>query len=133
MNKKILIAAIAIVIIAIIAFAFLKTDFKQEETEEASQQKKEEEPFSALDESVRSMIEELKPTCFDFLRGDLSGDPNFDCPGFDNPINKNLCFYCYAVKNENSELCEKIENDYAFKVICQRATGVSIEEAIVNQ
>lgn len=135
MNKKILIIiiAIVIVIIAVVAISsFSKPDLKGEETNEPIPQRNEEVTSDDLEELMESTIKDLESTCADFLKGDLSGDPNFDCPGFDNPINRDLCFYCYAVKNQTVELCGKITNEPAFKILCQRATGASVDE-IINQ
>ena len=133
MSQKTLIGIIAIVIIiaVIVAIYFSKFGSKQQETQESVQPEKEI-TLEDLDESIKSIIEEFKPTCIDFLAGELSGDPNADCPGFDNPINKNLCFYCFATKNQNPTLCEKIDADSGFKIVCQRATGSSIEEIIAQ-
>jgi|GEM_PF-5489680 len=131
MNKKILTLIIAVVIIAVIlVISFFKFNpEKKEINEPVSQENKEAEPAD-LDESIKSAIEDLESVCADFLKGDLSGNPNFDCPEFDKPINQDLCFYCYAVKNQRAELCESIINEPGFKIICQRATGASIEEII---
>lgn len=135
MNKKILILAVAMVIViaAVSAIYFSsKPDLKEEEKSEPVLQENEEVTLSDLEESINSMIQDLESTCADFLKGDLSGDPGFDCPGFDNPINRDLCFYCYAVKNQAAGLCDKIINEPGLKIICQRATGASVDE-IINQ
>ncbi|MCX6764588.1 MAG: hypothetical protein NTU58_02670 [Candidatus Nealsonbacteria bacterium] len=136
MNKKILIGIIAVVIVAVVIIAviittsFLKPSSKKQETNEPVQQKNEEIDSAALDESIKSTIESLKLTCADFLKGDLSGNPDSDCPGFDKSINKSLCLYCYAVKNQTPDLCGKIDNESALRTICQRATGTPIDEII---
>jgi len=132
MNKKILIGIIAILIITavIIAIYFSRSDSKKQETDEPVQQENEEMTLTDLDELVESTIESLKSTCADFLKGDLSGDPDSDCPGFENPVNKNLCYYCFTVKNQTPALCEKIDNESALRSICQRATGTPIDEII---
>jgi len=140
MNKKILIGIIIAVIIAVIAMVyFLNSGSKEQEINEPVPQinepvpqKNEEITLTDLDELIKSKIESLKLTCADFLKGDLSGNPDFDCPGFDKSINKNLCLYCYATKNQIPDLCEKIDNESALKGICQRATGIPINE-IINQ
>ena len=110
----------------------IKPDLREQKINESVPQEKKEVSPTDLEELIKSTIEDLELTCADFLKGDLSGDPDLDCPGFDNPINKDLCFYCYAVKNQTTELCEKIINEPALKIVCQRATGVSIDE-IINQ
>ena len=131
MNKKILIGIIAVVIMAVIIMVyFLKPSFKKQEINESVQQKNKEITLTDLDESIKSTIENLKSTCADFLKGELSGDPDSDCPGFDRPINKNLCFYCYAIKNQTPDLCGKIDNESALRTICRRATGTPINEII---
>jgi hypothetical protein len=135
MNKKILIGIIAVVIVVviiavIIMIYFLKPSPKKQEIKEPVQQKNEEIDLTALDESIKSTIESLKLTCADFLKGDLSGDPDSDCPGFDKSINKSLCLYCYAVKNQTPDLCKKIDNESALRAVCQRATGTPIDEII---
>ena len=129
MSKNTLIGIIVIIIAIIVVVSFSKSKPK-EETQGSVQQEKEEITPATLDESMKSTIEKLKPTCSDFLVGDLSGDPYADCPGFENPINKNLCFYCYATKNQNPTLCETIDNDSGFKIVCQRATGSSVDEIL---
>lgn len=134
MSQKTLIGIIAIVIIiaVIVVISFSKFSPKQQETKESVQPETKEITLEDLDESMKSMIEKLEPTCVDFLAGELSGDADLDCPGFDNPVNKNLCFYCFAAKNQNPTLCEKIDDDSGFKIVCQRATGSSIEEIIAQ-
>jgi hypothetical protein len=130
MSQKILIGIIAILIIiaVIIVVSFSKSNQKKQETNESVQQKAKEITPATVDESIKSLIEKFKLTCADFLAGDLSGDPDVDCPGFENPVNKNLCYYCFATKNQSSVLCGKIDNDSGFKIVCQRATGSSIDE-----
>jgi len=134
MSKKTLIGIIAIfVIIAVIVVtSSSKSNPKKEETNEPVQPKTEEITPVTLDESIKSLIEKFKLTCADFLAGDLSGDPDADCPGFENPVVKNQCYYCFATKNQNPALCGKIDDDSGFKIVCQRATGSSIDE-IINQ
>jgi hypothetical protein len=129
MNKKILIA-VAVAIAGIIAAVFLlKLKPEQQKPEEnVPQKEKTEVTPESLDESIKSTIEELKPTCVDFLAGDISSEA--DCPGFDKLINQGLCYYCFAVKNQNAKLCEKINETSGFKMVCQKATGSSIEEII---
>lgn len=134
MSKKILIG-ILIIIMVIVVISFSKYNPKKQETNESVQQKnKEITPATpaSVDESIKSLIEKFKLTCADFLTGDLSGNPDADCPGFENPVNKNLCYYCYATKNQSAALCGKIDEDSGFKIVCQRATGSSIDE-ILNQ
>jgi hypothetical protein len=109
-----------------------KSNPKKEETNESVQQKTEEITPATVDESIKSLIEKFKLTCADFLAGDLQGDADADCPGFENPFIKNQCYYCFATKNQNPALCGKIDDDSGFKVVCQRATGSSIDE-IINQ
>lgn len=134
MSKKTLIGIIAIVAIiaVIVVISFSKYNPKNQETSQSVQQKKEEITPATVDESIKSLIEKFKVTCAGFLTGDLQGDPDADCPGFENPVNKNLCYYCYAAKNQNPALCGKIDADSGFKPVCQRATGSSIDE-IINQ
>jgi len=129
MSKKILIGTIAIfaIIAVIVVTSSSKSNPKKEETNEPVQPKTEEITPATLDESIKSLIEKFKPTCTDFLAGDLSGDPDADCPGFENPVIKDQCYYCFAAKNQNSALCGKID-DLGFKTVCQRATGSSIDE-----
>jgi len=130
MSKNTLIGIIVIIVAIIVVVSFTKSKPKEEETQGSVQQKKEETTPAALDESMKSTIEKFKPICTDFLAGDLSGDPYADCPGFENPFNKNLCFYCFAAKNQNPTLCEVIDNDSGFKIVCQRATGSSVDEIL---
>lgn len=134
MSQKILtgIITILIIIAVIVVISSSKSNPNKEETEESVQQKTKEITPASLDESIQSLIEKFKLTCVDFLAGDLSGDPDADCPGFENPVNKNLCYYCFATKNQNPALCGKIDDDSGFKIVCQRATGSSIDE-IINQ
>lgn len=134
MSKKILIGAIIILIVAaiVIAVSFLRPSSKEQGTNEAGQQGNGEADQAALDKSIESMVEKLKTTCAEFLVGDLSGDPDSDCPGFDKSINRSLCLYCYAVKNQNPNLCAQINNDPALRAICQKALGVPIDN-VVNQ
>jgi len=134
MSQKILIGIITILIIiaVIIMISFSKSNQKKQETNESVQQKTNEITPATVDESIKSLIEKFKLTCVDFLAGDLSGNPDADCPGFENPVNKNLCYYCFATKNQSAALCGKIDADSGFKVVCQRATGSSIDE-IMNQ
>ena len=138
-KKLIGIIVIFVIIAVIVIISSSKSNPKKEETNESIQEKNNEITPPAkeitpadLDESIKSMIEKFKPTCADFLAGDLSGDPDADCSGFENPINKNLCYYCFATKNQKSALCGKIDKDSGFKIVCQRATGSSIDE-IINQ
>ncbi len=130
MSKKILIGVIATVVIAavIIAILFIKSGLKKQGTNESAQQNNEEVARADLDKSIDSTIEKLKTTCADFLKGDLSGDPDSDCPGFDKPINRSLCLYCYATKNQSPSLCGEINNDPALRAICQKATGAPIDD-----
>lgn len=132
MSKKILIGIIAVLIIiaVIVGIYFLTSNPKKEETNESAQPETGEITPVAMDESVKSMIEDLKVTCADFLKGDLSGDPDLDCPGFEKSINRSLCLYCYATKNQDPSLCGKINNEPALRAICQRATGTPINEII---
>jgi len=134
MSQKILVGIIAILIITavIVVVSFSKSNPKKEETNEPATQKNNEITPATVDESIKSLIEKFKLTCIDFLAGDLRGDADVDCPGFENPVNKNLCYYCFATKNQTPVLCGKIDDDSGFKVICQRATGSSIDE-IINQ
>lgn len=129
MAKKILIAVAAILIIAIVIFAvsLYKPNSGKNETSGPNQQKSNDAAKADLNKSIDAMAESLKATCADFLKGDLSGDPNSDCPGFDKSIDQSLCFYCYAIKNQNSDLCGKINNEIALRSICQKVTGLPID------
>ena len=135
MEQKKLIGIMAIlIIIAVIVAVSLSNKSKpeQEETKESGQEVKKEATPESVDELMKSLIEEFKTTCATFLAGELSGDPDADCPGFENPLIKNQCYYCFATKNQNPALCGKIDDDPGFKAVCQRATGSSIDE-IINQ
>ena len=133
MSQKILIGIIAILIIiaVIVVISFSKSNPEKKETSESAQKKATEITPATLDESIKSLIEKFKLTCADFLAGDLRGDADADCPGFENPFIKDQCYYCFATKNQNPALCGKI-NDPGFKIVCQRATGSSFDE-IINQ
>ena len=133
MSKKISIGIIAIlIIIAVIVVIFIsKSNIKKQELNQSGQQENEA-ALVAADESIKLMIENLKVTCVDFLVEDLSGDIDANCSRLEEPINKNLCFYCFATKNQTPNLCEKVDSDSALKIICQRATGTVIDE-IINQ
>jgi uncharacterized protein (UPF0305 family) len=138
MNKKILIGIMVVVIVAVIfgIYFFLFNPKKQETNEPVPQinesvaQKNKESTLTDLDESTKAMVESLKLTCADFLKGDLSGNPASDCPGFSKQINKDLCFYCYAVKNQNSELCARIDDESALSSLCKIANGTPFEDII---
>jgi len=132
-QKKIIGIIVVLIIAAVVVNIFSsKSNPKKQETNEPVQQETEEITPESLDESMKSLIEKFKITCADFLAGDLSGDPDADCPGFENPLIKNQCYYCFATKNQNPGLCGKIDDDSGFKIVCQRATGSSIDE-IINQ
>lgn len=128
MAKKILIGIIiALVIIGIIlAVYFLKPKSPQETPKQ--EEKKEEVTPESLDESIKSTIETLKPTCADFLAGDISGED--DCQGFDRLVNQDLCYYCFAAKKQDAELCKKISEYSGFKMVCEKVTGSTIDQII---
>lgn len=105
--------------IAIIASRTPKSENGQPINENVSQ--------ADLDKSMDSAIEGLKATCADFLKGDLSGDPKTDCPGFDQSINVSLCYYCYATRDMNGSLCGQINNDVALRSLCQKANGLPVD------
>lgn len=126
MNKKILIGvAVALVIIAAAILSFKSP--KNQKTGENGQPANNEVAQAELDKSMASTIESLKSTCADFLKGDLSGDPESDCPGFDKSVNRSLCLYCYATRDQNSSMCGQINNDVALRSLCQKATGIPID------
>lgn len=131
MNKKILIGIIvgAVIIAVISVISFSKS---KQGTNGSNQQGNEDVTKDELDESIKASIEGLKSTCDDFLKGDLSGDPKSDCPGFDKSINQSLCLYCYAVKNQAPELCGQINNEPGLRTICQGALGIPIDN-LTNQ
>jgi hypothetical protein len=124
MSKKSLIGIITIVaLIAIIIFVLVsKTNEGGNNNEENQTNGNQEEEVTqeSLDASITSTIEQLKSTCSDFLAGDISDESI--CPAFDSAINQNICHYCFAVKNQNPSLCNKI-SDSAFNLICQKATS----------
>ena len=137
MSQKTLIGIIAtlIIIAVIVVVSSSKSNPKKQETSESVQNENNEIPPVTLDESIKALddlIEKLKLDCVGFLVGDLSGDPDADCPGFENPVNKNKCYYCFATKNQNPGLCGKIDDNSGFKIVCKRATGSSVDE-IMNQ
>lgn len=126
MNKKTLIggAVALLVLVAILVFYFKPTSPKQEvNNNNNAQQEVKEVTQEDLDTSIMASIESLKKTCDDFLKGELSGNPDSDCPGFDELINKDLCFYCYSTKNQDQKSCDKIKFNMAFKTLCQKAIG----------
>jgi hypothetical protein len=131
MSKKSLMGIIAaIAIIAVILVLFLS---KLNHEQSAENNQEEQEPVvtkESLDESMKSTIEELKPTCEAFLAGDINGIDS--CSEFDKEANRGLCYYCFAVKNQDSSLCEKIIQTSPFKMICKRATGSTIDDIIGN-
>lgn len=131
MNKKILILIIVAVVIAIIvAFSFLKPGSEEQETKDLVPEEKKEVTMSELEESIKSTIQELGLTCADFLKGDLSGNPSSDCPGFSKQINRDLCYYCYGIKNQDIELCGRIDDESALSPLCKIANGAPVEEMI---
>jgi len=132
MPKKILIGVVAVLVIVAIAVvvSFLNPGSKNQGENAPVLQKGDEGDPVALDKSITEMVEKLKTTCADFLKGDLSGDPKSDCPGFDKQINRSLCLYCYATKNQDPSLCGEINNDPALRAICQKALGVPIDNVV---
>lgn len=128
MSKKILLILIAVIVMAVLAVILLSNrNPGQEGQEEQNQQEEVENTPENLDATIISMIEQLKPTCKGFLEGELSGEA--DCPGFDRPFNRNVCYYCFAVKNQDPSLCTKI--DYpGLRPVCEKATGSSIDQII---
>jgi hypothetical protein len=124
MSKKSLIGIIAIIaLIVIIAVVLVsKPDENNNNNNEQNQTNgnQEEVTQESLDASIASTIEKLKTTCSDFLAGDIS-DASI-CPAFDSAMNQNICHYCFAVKNNDPSLCNKI-SDSAFNLICQKATS----------
>jgi uncharacterized protein (UPF0305 family) len=128
MNKKTLIVIVVVLLalVAMLIFYFKPTAPKQEVNNNNNvQQEVKEVTQEDLDKTMTTSIESLKTTCVDFLKGELSGNPNSDCPGFDEYINRDLCFYCYATQKQDQNLCEKIKFSMAFKVMCQKVTGAS--------
>lgn len=125
MTKKILTWAIAA--IAVVAVIILIVNAKPTVKDESGKPKNDEKAQENLDKSLDSTIESLKTTCATFLTGELNGDPDFDCPGFSESLNTSLCYYCYAVKNQDGSLCGKINNDVALRSTCQKALGLPID------
>jgi|WetSurMetagenome_2_1015567.scaffolds.fasta_scaffold1004202_1 hypothetical protein len=121
MLKKIILGIVAIIVI-VVAVMVLKSNKSQQGTnnEEQSTTTNQEVTQESLDASIASTIEKLKTTCADFLAGDINDESN--CPALDNLTYQNICHYCFAVKNQNPSLCERI-SDSAFYVICQKATA----------
>lgn len=127
-KKTLMIVVVATVIVAAGAAVYFLA-FKNQK-QEAPQEETVQNTTTTLDAAIRATIENLKPTCATFLAGELSGTPASDCPGFSNPINKNLCFYCYAAKNQDKSLCAPIDADSGFKTVCLGVTGSTLEEIL---
>ena len=132
MSKKLVMGIIValIIIVVIIGIVLLIVGPKNQGTNGTTPQSTANGTQAELDAAIKAEIETLKPTCTAFLAGDLSGKPDTDCPGFDKQINKDLCYYCYAVKNQDIKLCDKVNPDSGLRVVCQGANGSSTDKIL---
>ncbi len=76
-----------------------------------------------LNQQAESTKDELRSVCNTIITEKNSEN---GCSQYIKSSDKDICYYCFAVRNQNQSLCEKI-NDNGWMKMCKEDIGSSTE------